>query len=358
MRRKALRTAAAGAALVFLAGATACSSSGAEGGDGGTGEGATVAYLTPSATITRWASQDVPNFETSIEEYLPGSRVLSFEAQGEVQTQLQQAKSAISQGAEVLLLGAVSADQSGGLVDYAKQNDVPVIAMTLNVNDAPIDAMIGDDAVKLGEDLAQYMIDNTSDGDTIATVWGDATFTFAQEQRDGALKVLQPYIDNGTRTVVGDQFAQGWTPDSAQKLMDAILLQNSDIDAVLSANDDMARGVRAALDKAGVGEIPISGIDATLSGVQAILQGKQSMTLYRSFATQADIAARTVAALLSGSELPEEFTDSFNNGAVDVPFASVPSTTITIENIQVLIDEGVFTRDEVCKGMPAGAGPC
>lgn len=320
----------------------------------------TIAYLTPSATITRWATQDVPDFKKAITKYVPKAKVISFEAQGDVSTQLQQAKSAIAQGAEVLLVGAVSAAQSGGLVSYAAKNHVPVLAMTLAIDDADIAGMVGDDAVKIGEDLAKWIVANTSDGDTIATIWGDATFTFATDQRKGAMSVLQPLIDSGKRKVVGDQFAQGWLPANAQKLMESALLKAHDkIDAVLSANDDMARGARAALDKAGLTDIPITGIDATLPGVQAILQGKQSMTLYRSFQTEANIAAEATGYLLNGEKLPDSlFPTTVNNGKYDIPFAVVPATVITKDNVQLLIDEGVFTKAEVCKGIESGTGPC
>ncbi|MCU1418186.1 MAG: hypothetical protein JWP32_2360 [Schumannella sp.] len=330
------------------------------GGDAAFNDAATVAYLAPSATVTRWATQDIPDYVSTMSELAPNVEVLTFEAGDSVSTQLQQAKSAITQGATVLLVSAVSAEQSAGLVSYANANGASVIAMTRSINNADTAGMVGDDPTQIGVELANYIVEQTKDGDTIATVWGDATDTFAVRERDGAMSVLQPLIDSGKRTVVGDQNTTGWLPDNAQKLMDAILLQNDNkIDAVIVANDDMAGGVRASLDKAGVGDIPITGIDATLPGVRAILQGNLAVTIFRSFQDQADIAAQATVHLLKGEALPDSlFPETVDNGLKEIPFASVPSTAITIDNVQLLIDQGVYTKDEICEGIPAGTGPC
>jgi D-xylose transport system substrate-binding protein len=121
----------------------------------------------------------------------------------------------------------------------------------------------------------------------------------------------------------------------------------------------MAGGIIAALTAQQLaGKVPVSGQDASLEGLQRILLGTQTVSIFKDIRTQAEAAAKIAAAAISG-ETPEGlFNGSVNNGQVDVPSVLLDVEPITLDNIQTLIDNGFIAQEELCKGIPAGTGPC
>ena len=230
-----------------------------------------VAFLLPENTVPRWMSQDAPFFEEWMATLAPNVEVITTVADNDPQQQLSQARAAITQGAGVLVVVAVDGVQAAKIVEAADEADVPVIAYTRQIQDAPVDYMVGDDPTEIGLALGNWMLENTEDGDTIAVIAGSATDSFAHIQRDGFMSVLQPAFESGERIMVGDVWTPGWDPVNAHGLMDAILTSTqNEIDAVLAANDTTAEGAIASLKTAGLaGEDPGHGHRRHVVGRQA-----------------------------------------------------------------------------------------
>lgn len=321
-----------------------------------------VAFMLPENTVPRWMSQDAPSFQKWMKELAPNVEVIVTVADNDPQQQLSQARAAITQGAGALVVVAVDGVQAAKIVEAADEADVPVIAYTRVIQDAPVRYMIGDDPFEIGEALGTWMLENTEEGDTIAVIAGSATDAFAHTERDGFMSVLQPAFDSGERTMVGDVWTPGWDPVNAHGLMDAILTSTqNEVDAVLAANDSTAEGAIAALRTAGLaGKIPVTGIDATLSADKRILLGEQSMSVWRSVDDEAKYTAQVVVDLLEGNEPPAEFFEtSVNNGFADIPMKQVPSIVIDASNMDILLEAGAIAKEELCTDeIPAGAGPC
>jgi len=342
--------------------ASETSGSGSSGGGALFEEEATVGYLAPSKTITRWFTQDIPDYEEEMEKFAPNVNILTFQANGSVATQLEQAKSAITQGAKVLLVASASSDQSGGLVSYANQNDVPVVVMERPINNADTCCQIGSEPKEIGEVAGKWLLENTKEGDSIALIEGDPTDSFAVEYEKGEMKILEPAFESGERELAAKVYTPEYLPENAHKEMDAILTKTHDqVDAVDAFNDDMAQAVLSSLDRVGLaGKIPVKGIDGTLEGVQSIVQGRETMTIFRPYQYQANKAAQATAYLLKGEEFPAGlFPLTLNNGTKEIPFAAAPSIVITQKDVGRLIKEGVYTKEEVCEGAePGAAGIC
>jgi D-xylose transport system substrate-binding protein len=137
------------------------------------------------------------------------------------------------------------------------------------------------------------------------------------------MKVLKPYIDDGKIKVVGDQWVDGWLPENALKIMEnALTANNNKVDAVVASNDATAGGAIQALSAQGLaGKVAISGQDADLAGMKRIINGTQTMTVYKPITLLANSAAE-IAVELVWSTAKSDAT--LNNGLKDVPSACLP----------------------------------
>jgi D-xylose transport system substrate-binding protein len=325
------------------------------------GASGTVAFLLPDNTTARWMSQDAPSFQKWMGQLAPDVKVLTNVANGDPQTQLSQAKAALAQGAKVLVVVAVDGVQAAKIVEAASAQNVPVVAYTRQISNAPVKYMIGDDPFEIGTALGTWMAKQTKAGDTIAVVAGSTTDSFAHIERDGWMSVLKPMFDSGDRKMVGDVWTPGWDPVKAHSEMDAILTASQNgIQAVLAANDSTAEGSIASLATHGLaGKIPVTGIDATLSADKLILKGQQSMSVWRSVDDEGKYTAQIVVNLLTGTEPASGFfTSTVDNGFAKIPMKAVPSMVIDASNMQILIDAGAIDKTQLCEGIPAGTGPC
>ncbi|SFN61216.1 sugar ABC transporter substrate-binding protein [Mycetocola miduiensis] len=317
-----------------------------------------VAMLMSDSTTSRWFQVDVPNVTDALEEIDPEAKVISFNAESSPDTQLSQARTAIAQGAKVLIVVSVDPTSAGAIVDLAHENDVQVIAYVHQITEAPIDYFVGFDPIAIGNQEGQFVADNTKSGDNIVLINGWEATSLAHVFREGYLEVLQPLFDSGERTLIGEAFTPEWLASEAQSQMDAFLAQSgNDVQAVLSENDQMAGGVIASLKTAGLeGKVMVTGLDAEPAALQRILLGTQAMTIYPAFKTEATNAATIAAAILNG-ETPDE--SLFGGEAVDTidgetaPWAVTETVVVTKENMQVVVDDGYISLDTLCNGVPA-----
>src|SRR5690606_11678257 len=106
-----------------------------------------------------------------------------------------------------------------------------------------------------------------------------------------------------------------------------------EIDAAIAANDGLAGAVIAALANQGLAYIPVTGQDATVGGIQNILAGRQSMTVYKAIKAEAEAAAALAIALLQGEDTSPMVTGSVNNGTSDVPSVLLTPVSVTADNV-------------------------
>jgi len=134
------------------------------------------------------------------------------------------------------------------------------------------------------------------------------------------------------------------------------------VDAVFAANDGLAGSVISALKSQGLDPIPVSGQDATVGGIQNILAGWQTMTVYKPIKLEAEAAAEAAIRLLKGEDVSAVANDTINNGQNDLPFAKLTPIAVTKDNIaDTVIADGFRTWEEICVGdfaqyCPAEAG--
>ena len=192
----------------------------------------------------------------------------------------------------------------------------------------------------------------------------------------GTRRPSRSRADAGDWAIVADQFVPGWGANGeGQRIMEQVLTDaDNKVDAVFAANDNLATQAINALEAAGVGPVPLSGQDATAAGIQQIILGKQTMTVYKPIQAEADVAAKAALALCAGEDparrsRPTSSSRRLGSTAEDgkpaaaegegVPYLALTPTGVTIDNIMdtVIADE-FRTIEEICTGDTAETDFC
>jgi len=321
--------------------------------------------ITDFTTSARWAF-DRDYVIADLKALDPGVKVQWTDAHADQTKQQTEAQSLLTAGAKVLIDVPVDSVGAGQIVKLAHANTppVPVIAYDRLITGAPVDAYTSFDGFAVGVAQAKYLVANVKKGGTIISIAGSTTDNNAHLFYNGAMSILKPLFANGTYKLGYDKFTPNWDDVTAQTEMASALTKlNNKVDGVLVANDGMAGGVLAALKAQGLeGKIPVTGQDATDAGLQQILLGNQSMTVYKPIKFLAKAAAQITDVFLSGQKFTTATkvgigkVSSVNNGMGNVPSIILPVETVTKANIKsTVLADGFTTKARLCKGIPASA---
>jgi D-xylose transport system substrate-binding protein len=361
------------------------------GGDGG-GEGSIWVLLPDTASSDRWEKDDRRFFAEAFEAagLSEGDDFTIVNAEGDANTQQSQAEQAISDGASVIVLTSLDTGSGATIIDQAKEADVQVVEYDrFNTGGSGGAAYVSFDNVAVGAAMAEAVepaIDEL--GVTPARVVmlnggeeDNNSFLFKQ----GYEETVNERADAGDWEVVADQFVPGWDNAEAQTLMEQILVDNNnDVDAVFAANDGLANSVINALEGAGVGPVPLSGQDATQAGIQNVLLGKQTVSVYKPIQDEAGVAAAMALALRAGddiTEAAESYQSELPSGGSDVsvvgitaesgepadsaegdgivPYVALVPIGVTVDNVaDTVIADEFRTVEELCTGDVASTEFC
>jgi D-xylose transport system substrate-binding protein len=352
-------TLAAGCALAVAGcGGDDESSSGSGGGDGGGEEVGKVAVLLPdSKSSVRWETVDRPFLQQAFEA--AGVEATIQNAEGDKATQQQQAEQAITNGAKVLLLVNLDSGSGAAIAANAKSQGAKVIdydRLTLKGDSDYYVSFDNEQVGKLqGEGLVSCIEEKGVQNPQIAVLNGSPTDNNATLFKNGYDGVINPKFDSGEWTEVDDQSVPDWDNQRALTIFEQ-MLQKADnkIDGVLAANDGLANSAISALKQRKLDQIPVTGQDATLQGVQNIVAGDQCMTVYKAIKKEADAAAELAIALAKG-ETPDA-PDTINNETKDIPAVFLDPVAVTKDNIGEYLGEPDFPKkEEICAGKLASA---
>jgi len=266
--------------------------------------------------------------------------------------QQQQCESMLTQGIDVLIIAPHDATAAAAIVEKAKAAGVPVISydrLIMNVDD-PNMVYISFDNVKVGELQGKYITEKVPKGNYVI-MSGAPTDNNAKLFKQGAMNFIQPLIDSGAIKVVLDQAVVDWKPDNAMKIMEQALTKASnDVQGVLAPNDGTAGGAIQALAAQGLaGKVPITGQDAELAAAQRIVQGLQSMTVFKD-TRNLGTAAVEAALLMTSGKIPSNANQVVNNDKVDVKSILLTPVAVDKANIDaILIDSGYLKKEDVYK---------
>jgi D-xylose transport system substrate-binding protein len=286
-----------------------------------------------------------------------GADVVVQSANGDDQTQFSQCENLISQGINVLVIIPHNGEAIAPIVEQAHKAGVKVIAYDRLITKSDVDYYISFDNIKVGELQAQAVTQAVPKGNYFL-MGGSPTDNNAKMFRQGQMNVLKPFIDKGDIQVVGDQWAKDWLPEEALKIMEnALTANNNKIDAVVASNDSTAGGAIQALAAQNLdGKVPISGQDAELAACQRIVEGKQTMTVYKPIKSLATSAAELAIKVAKGDTVK---TDGIvNNGSKDVPAILLTPIAVDAKNIvETVIKDGYNKLEDVFKNVSKDKWP-
>ena len=375
MKKRVILAGFAASALALGLVACAPASDSGSGDGGGGGEKGLIGVAMPTKSSERWI-QDGDALKAQLED--AGYTVDLQYAEDDIPTQVSQIENMVTKGAVALIVASIDGTTLTNVLEDAASADIPVIAYDRLLRDTDAVSYYATfDNFLVGQQQAWSVLNGLGltelDGTEIAGApagpFNIELFAGSLDDNNaffffnGAMDVLQPFIDAGTLVVKSNQTdieqvaTLRWDGETAQSRMEDILTaQYSDgatqVDAVLSPYDGISRGIISALTDAGyvVGtDFPIiSGQDAELDSVKAINSGEQYATIFKDTRDLAAKAVEMTVAVINGDTPEVNNTTDYNNGNKDVPSFLLEPVTVVKDNItSVLVDSGYWTDAEI-----------
>ena len=338
--------------------------------------GGKIGISMPTQSLERW-NRDGSYLQKQFED--AGYEVELTYSDNETDRQVNDIQNLISDGVNLLVVAAIDGEALNTVMDEAADAGIPVISYDRLIKSDAVSYYISFDNYTVGTLQGQYVVDTLdldNAGDktyNIEFTAGDPADNNAGYFFNGAFDVLKPYIDAGTLNVVSGQTdfdsvaTAQWDTQTALERMQNILASyyadGTQLDVALCSNDSTALGVTQAIesDYAGDNTVLITGQDGDEANLANIVDGKQSMTVYKAVANEAVVTLDLAKAMLAGDTIDESLieksgwdfecaydTESYetSDGNKCPSFLLVP-TVVTKDNLQeALVDPGYYTMDD------------
>jgi D-xylose transport system substrate-binding protein len=365
MRRSAVAILVTGVAASLVLGACSSSknnsggstgSSGSTGSTGSSGKPVVGVILPDTTTSNRYTLYDEPLLKSAFAA--AGVSAVIQNAHGSNSTFVSDAQTMITQGVKVLLIDPADPATGISVEQLAKTNGVKVIDYDRVNLGGSADYYVSFDNEKVGELQGQGLLDcltaagHGTNPNIIQLNGGTDIDNNAVLFKKGAHTVLdakgiKPKVETDVKgwdnTVAATDFQQAYTQDPG-------------VQGVLAANDGIAAAAIATL-KQHHQQIPVTGQDATVQGLQYILTGDQCLTIFKDVKQEADAASKLAIALAKGQDPAaagltfSDFADPKNNRTIKAVLLT--PTVITKANVKDVITAGALTATEICKGIAA-----
>jgi D-xylose transport system substrate-binding protein len=355
MRKGILAVATVG--VVALGGVAACSKSSntPSGGSSKGGKQPFVGVILPdSKSSVRWETADRPFLEQAFKAANVKYDIQN--AQGD-KTQFQTiADQMIQEGVNVLMIVDLDSGSGTAVLKKAKAAGVATIDYDRLTLGGGADFYVSFDNVAVGklqgEGLVKCLTDQKAVKPVVAEVNGSPTDNNATLFAKGYNSVLDPMYANGTFVKGPNQSVPDWDNAQAGTIFEQMLTSNSKIKGVLVANDGMANSVIAVLKKNHL-QLPVTGQDATVQGLQHILDGDQCMTVYKAVKKEASAASDLAVALAKGSNPNTTQTVTDPTANREVPSVLETPVAIYKANVKDVVADGYVTKADLCTGAYA-----
>ncbi|MCV7435411.1 sugar ABC transporter substrate-binding protein [Mycolicibacterium bacteremicum] len=328
---------------------TGCGSNASDSGSGEASGGKVGVILPDTKSSVRWETKDRPALEEAFKA--AGVEYTIQNAEGSADTMATIADAMIADGVTVLAIVNLDSDSGASIQQKAAAQGVKTIDYDRLTLGGSADVYVSFDNTEVGKLQGQGLVDCLG-GKPANVVFlnGSPTDNNATLFSSGAHSVIDatPSITN-----VGEQAVPDWDNDKAVTIFEQLYTAaDGRVDGVYAANDGLAGSVISILEKnRRAGQVPVTGQDATVEGLQNILAGNQCMSVYKSATEEADALAEVAIALVNGESPETTATSRDDTGGRDVPSVLLTPKSITKENVNVVLDDGGQSRDEVCTGQ-------
>jgi putative multiple sugar transport system substrate-binding protein len=325
----------------------------------------TIGIAMPTKSSARWIADGA-----NIVKYLEakGYKADLQYAEDDIPNQLAQIENMITKGDKVLIIAAIDGTTLSDALQKAANSGIKVLAYDRLIRGSPnVDYYATFDNFQVGvlqaQSIEKELALKTAKGPFNIELFGGSpddnnAFFFY----DGAMSVLQPYIDSGKLVVRSGQTGMKtvgtlrWDGAVAQARMDNILsayYTDKRVDAVLSPYDGLSIGILSSLKGVGYGkpDLPmpvVTGQDAEVPSVKSIIAHEQRSSIFKDTRDLAKVAVSMVDALLSGGKPEVNNTTTYNNGIKVVPSYLLKPVPVDVSNYkQVLVDSGYYKADQL-----------
>lgn len=321
-----------------------------------------IGIAMPTKSLERW-NRDGTFLKDEFEK--KGYTVELKYSDNTVDQQVSDIENLIADDVDVLIIAAIDGESLTKVLDTAAEKEIPVISYDrLIMNTEAVSYYVSFDNYTVGKLQGEYVVDalgldlsDTSTTYNIEFTAGDPADNNAGFFFNGAFDVLSPYIDAGILNVVSGQtdFEQvataSWSTETAMTRMQNILASyysdGTVLDVALCSNDSTALGVTNAIasDYAGTNTVIITGQDGDEANLANIVDGLQSMTVFKAVANEAVVTVAIAVLLIQGktpdAALADTFdcecaydTSSYDNGTGTIPSYLLVPSVVTVDNIE------------------------
>jgi D-xylose transport system substrate-binding protein len=314
--------------------------------------------LPDSKSSVRWETQDRRFLGAAFKA--AGVTYSIVNAEGDAQRQRSQADQCLLNNAKVILLVNLDSGSARAIQNAAAAKNVKVIdydrltlggttAYYVSFNNVQVGKLMGQGVVA---DLRKRGFLGAGKKPVVAFLNGGPTDNNSKLFKQGYASAINPLFNTGKATKGPDQSVPGWDNQKARTIFEGMLSSTGNkIDAVAAANDGLANAVVTALKAKKLNPIPVSGQDATAGGVQNVISGWQSGTVYKSIKLEANAAAQVAINIIKGR--PVKTNGRTSDGKRNVPSVLLRPVWITKNNYELLFSEGFLKKSEVCRGAYA-----
>jgi len=360
MRKGLFALAAVG--LLATGGMAACGDDSSDTGSSGgstSSVGKVGVILPDTASSQRWGTDDPKFLKAAFDA--AGVPVDIQNAQGDKSQFQTIADGMISSGVKVLIIVNLDSGTGKAVLDKAKAAGIATIDYDRLTLSGGANYYVSFDNVKVGELQGQGLVDCLTEKKytkpVVAELNGSPTDNNATLFAQGYNSVLDPKYADGTFTKGPNQSVPNWDNAQGGTIFEQMLTSNKKIQGVLAANDGLGNAVISVLKKNKLnGQVPVTGQDATVQGLQNILAGDQCMTVYKAIKQEADAAAGLAVAIAKGQK-PTTATGTTTDpeSKAAIPSVLLVPKSITAATVKDVIADGFVTKDAVCTSAFAAA---
>ena len=326
------------------------------GSGGATPVGKVGVILPDTASSQRWSLDDPRYLKAAFDA--AGVPVEIQNAQGDKSQFRTLADGMIAAGVAVLMIVNLDAATGRDVLQRAREAGIATIDYDRLTVGGAADYYVSFDNVAVGklqgEGLVRCLAEKKAVKPVVAALHGSPDDNNAALFQQGYDSVLAPRFASGEYVEGPDEAVPEWDDDRAAEIFARQLDRNSDIGGVLAANDGLADAVISVLQKRRLaGQVPVTGQDATVRGLQNVLAGDQCMTVYKPIKQEADAAADLAISLAQNEKRNVAQSVADPQSDAGVPAVLLTPEAVYPENVKDVVADGFVTREALCTGVYA-----
>ncbi len=298
-----------------------------------------IGIIFDSFVIERW-ERDRDIFSASVREL--GADVIVASANGDVEEQISLFNRFVENRMDAIVIIATDGSKLKPCVEKAHRVGIPVISYDRLVTNAGTDLFISFDNEKVGEYMAQAINEALPEGGNYIKINGPAEDYNVTMVNQGFDAVIHDNIK-----LVASEQCPGWKDEYAFHYLTGKTALLQSVGAIMCGNDSLAsQAIRALAESRLAGQTVVTGQDADLEACQHIVEGTQTMTVYKPIEQLGKKAAECAVKLAKGENIESDQT--INDGTSEIPYIAIQPLRVTRDNMDsVIIDSGFHMRDDV-----------